>query len=126
MIEAGLPRLTGDIDLLIDPAPDNEALVFEALRILPDQAVKDLEPGDVSRFTVVRVADEVVVDLMASACGIDYGRAVGDAIFREIDGAKIPFASPATLLKMKQTYREKDIADRLFLRQLLERIGPPR
>jgi hypothetical protein len=120
VIEAGLPRLTGDIGLLIDAQSANERLVFEALRILPDQAVNDLDAGDVSRFTVVRVADEVVVDLMASACGIDYASAIQDAVFRDLDGVKIPFASPETLLKMKQTYREKDIADRLFLRQLIE------
>lgn len=106
--------------MLIDAESANERLVFEALKILPDQAVNDLDAGDVSRFTVVRVADEVVVDLMASACGIDYASAIRDAIFRDLDGVKVPFASPETLLKMKQTYREKDIADRLFLRQLIE------
>jgi hypothetical protein len=35
----------------------------------------------------------------------------------------IPFASPATLWRMKQTHREKDIPDRIFLRRLLEAQG---
>lgn len=35
----------------------------------------------------------------------------------EIDGVPIPFASPQTLWRMKQTVRDKDIPDRLFLRQ---------
>jgi len=32
---------------------------------------------------------------------------------------EIPFASAATLLRMKQTYRDKDEVDRLFLKRLL-------
>jgi hypothetical protein len=31
VIQAGFPRATGDIDLLIDPAPDNQRRVREAL-----------------------------------------------------------------------------------------------
>lgn len=119
MIEAGYPRFTVDIDLLIDPSAENERSVFEALRTLPDQAVNQLEPGDCARFATVRVADEIVVDLLSNACGVDYASAMADAVFREIDGVRIPFASPRTLWRTKQTVREKDIPDRLFLQQLL-------
>ena len=123
IIEAGFPRFTGDIDLLVDASLENEQRVFEALRSLPDKAVDQLSPGDVERFTVVRVGDEVVVDLMKSGCGVDYADAIRDAVYREIEGVKIPFASPQTLWRMKQTHREKDIPDRLFLRKLLEAQG---
>ena len=120
IIHAGFPRFTGDIDLLIDPALENEAKVFAALETLPDQAVKQLEAGDVARFTVVRVADEIVVDLLANSCGVDYREAIQEAVHAEIEGVRIPFASPRMLWKMKQTVREKDIPDRLFLRKLLQ------
>src|SRR5687768_18459785 len=53
IIEAGYPRFTGDIDLLVDASLANEALVFEALRSLPDKAVDQLSPGDIARFVVV-------------------------------------------------------------------------
>jgi len=39
------------------------------------------------------------------------------------DGVTIPFASPILLWKTKQTFREKDQIDRLFLRRLLEDRG---
>ena len=126
IIEAGYPRFTGDIDLLVDPSPENEAVVLEALRILPDKAVNELEAGDIARFIVVRVADEVVVDLMANSCGIDYTAAIRDVVYRDIGGVRIPFASPALLWRMKQTVREKDIPDRAFLRGLLELPNEPR
>jgi hypothetical protein len=123
VIEAGFPRFTQDLDLLVDVSPENEARVFEALRSLPDKAVDQLDPGDLARFTVVRVGDEIVVDLMKSGCGVDYAEAIQDAVHREINGVRIPFASPLTLWKMKQTHREQDIPDRMFLRQLLAAQG---
>lgn len=119
IIEAGYPRLTGDIDFLIDPSPENEARVFEALRILPDKAVDQLDRGDVAKFTVVRIADEVLVDLLANACGVDFATAIVDAEYKEINNVRIPFASAKTLWRTKQTVREKDIGDRIFLRQLI-------
>lgn len=122
VIEAGFPRLTGDIDLLIEASRANEALVFEALRSLPDRAVDQLEPGDVAKYTVVRIGDEIVVDLMQSSCGVTYDDAIRDVIHREVEGVRIPFASIGSLWRMKQTVREKDIPDRLFLTRLLESL----
>ena len=124
VIHAGYPRFTGDIDFLIDPAPENEARVYQALEILTDKAVRQLDPGDVARFVVCRVADDVVVDLMASAGGIGYADASAQVVMREIDGVSIPFASPLLLWRMKRhTHRAKDESDLVFLRQLLEKQG---
>jgi hypothetical protein len=125
VIEAGFSRLTTDIDLLIDPSPQNESLTFEALRSLPDKAVNQLDLGDVARYSVVRIADEVLVDLMAQACGVDYSTAIQDAVIRDVNGVTIPFASPKTLLRMKQTHRDKDIQDRAFLQQLVSELEKP-
>lgn len=124
MRAAGYDRRTMDIDLLIDADPDNEAKVYEALAHLPDRAVRELEPGEVAKYTVVRVADEIVVDLMAAAGGIDYATAAADTSLLEVSGINIPFASPRLLWKMKRsTYRDKDAPDVHFLRSLFERLG---
>jgi hypothetical protein len=128
IIRAGYPRVTGDIDLLVDAAPDNEAKVFKALEILPDKAVLQLDPGDIAKYLVVRVADEVLVDLMGSASGIEYAEAAREIVVREVDGVSIPFASPVLLWRMKRhTHRAKDQPDLLFLRQWFEANGltPP-
>jgi hypothetical protein len=115
---AGYIRDTGDLDVIIDTAPENESKVFRSLEILPDKAILHLAPGEIEKYTVVRVADEIVVDLMKSASGIDYAEASKDMIIRHVQGVPIPFASPRLLWRMKKsTYREKDRADLLFLRQ---------
>ena len=101
---------------------------FRALETLSDRAVKELDPGDVSKYLIVRVADEILVDLMASASGIDYAEASKSVVVHEIGGVPIPFASPEMLWRMKcHTRREKDAPDLLFLRKWFEAQGktPP-
>lgn len=121
---AGYDRTTMDVDLLIDSSLANEALVVAALATLPDQAILEMLPGEVATYTVVRVGDEFVVDLMESACGINYAEAAQDVEFHEIEGVRIPFASPILLWRMKiRTHREKDAADLYFLRRLLTARG---
>lgn len=128
IILAGLARTTGDVDLLIDVSSENEARVFAALATLPDGCVRELEAGDVSKYTVVRVADEILIDLMASASGIDYAEASKSVVIHEIQGVPIPFASPELLYRMKKRAgREKDRGDIYFLEQLFAAQGklPP-
>ena len=115
----GFTRNTEDIDLLIETTAANEAKVLEVLSLLPEGAAKELRPGEIADYVVVRVCDEITVDLMAKACGHDYAAARHLVTELEVDGVKIPFASPTLLWKTKQTYREKDEIDRIFLRKLL-------
>ena len=129
IIAAGLPRLTADVDLIVAVDADNEAKVFSALATLPDNAVRELHPGELQRYNVIRVADEFLVDLMGSAGGIDYEEASKQIYVRSLRGVPIPFASPSLLWRMKSiTHREKDAGDLLFLRQWFAERGeaPPK
>jgi hypothetical protein len=60
-----------------------------------------------------------VVDLMALACGIDYESASKDATSITIDGVAIRVASPATLIRTKNTPRPSDAMDRRYLEELM-------
>lgn len=121
MMQAGFVRATEDIDLLIDTSAENQQRVRRALMLLPDQAVRDVASDDVDKYSVVRIADEFVVDLMKSACGIEYEQARAFVSYVEMGGVRIPFASPELLWKMKQTRHEKDQLDLLFLKELLKK-----
>lgn len=128
IIAAGFPRFTGDLDLIVAADPENEAKVFSALSTLPDNAVSELQPGELQQYNVIRVGDEILVDLMRSAGGIDYAEAAKDVVVRELGGVPIPFASPRLLWRMKAvTHREKDAGDLVFLRQWFAERGevPP-
>jgi len=118
-----------DVDLIVAADAENEARVFDALSTLPDNAVRELRPGELQQYNLIRVADEILVDLMRSAGGIDYAEAAKDVVVRELDGVPIPFASPRLLWRMKvDTHREKDAGDPVFLRHWFAERGeePPR
>ena len=128
IIAAGFPRFTGDLDLIVAADLENEAKVFSALSTLPDNAVRELQPGELQLHNVIRVGDEILVDLMRSAGGIDYEEAAKDVVVRELDGVPIPFASTRLLWRMKAvTHRAKDAGDLVFLRQWFAERGeePP-
>ena len=128
MRAAGYNRRTMDVDLLVATDGANEARVYSALATLPDNAVRELHPGELQKYNVIRVADEILVDLMGSAAGINYAKAAQDVVLREVQGVPIPFASPRLLWRMKAgTHREKDAGDLVFLRYWFKERGeePP-
>jgi hypothetical protein len=115
VIAHGATRFTKDIDLLVDDAPDNVARVKLAMAVLADNAAAEVADNDLREFVVVRVADEILVDLMGRACGLSYADVVLDAESRQLEGVTVPVASPATLIRTKQTLRSQDAIDRAFL-----------
>ena len=119
----GLVRATEDIDLLIAKDAANQALVKKALEILPDKAIRELGDEDIARWVVVRVNDDITVDLMTEACGVDFESARVGIETETIDGVPIPFAGAELMLRLKQGSREKDAWDRSFLQQLLKSRG---
>jgi len=117
----GLVRTTKDIDLLIDPSEENVRRLKRALGTLPDNAVALIADDDVRKYRVVRVADEVVVDLMAEACGISYEEAFAAGVeHRQLSDVTIPIAKKEVLIRMKDTIRDSDKSDVGFLRDLIE------
>ena len=120
VVQHGFVRATEDIDLLVDVSPTNQDRIRSALMGLPDGAVKDMKPDDLNAYMVVRVADEIVVDLMKAANGIEYDQAISNVDWVEVQGVKIPFANLRLLWRLKQTVREKDALDRVFLKERIK------
>ena len=121
IIQAGFVRATEDIDLLVEASAENLARLRRALDDLPDHAVREMADDDLDRYVVVRVADEIVVDLMKAACGITFGEGKDLVDVVSIDDVAIPFAKPMLLWRTRQTVREKDRQDRTFLARLLDK-----
>lgn len=120
----GFVRGTKDIDLLVDASDENVRALKRALAVFPDNAVAAVADGEVRQYQVVRVADEVVIDLMQAACGIDYPAALAGGVeTRTVEGVEIPVASKELLIRMKDTVRPSDAADIAFLRLRIEEDG---
>lgn len=113
----GFVRATKDIDLLVDASVENVQRLKRAMAILPDNAIALIADDEIEKYRVVRIADEIVIDLLKTACGVDYERAAQGGIeMRIVEGVSIPIGRKELLIETKQTVRPSDAADVQFLR----------
>jgi hypothetical protein len=119
----GLVRTTEDVDILIEESEDNYRRVIDALSEMQDRAAAELSPRDLADNVVVKIADEVEVDVSRRAWKVSYTDAIATVQHVEIEKVRIPFASLQTLIASKDTYREQDRADLLRLKDLAKRNG---
>jgi predicted nucleotidyltransferase len=115
----GLVRTTEDVDILVEGSVENLAKVITALSEMEDGAAKELTPRDLLENVIVKIADEVEVDVSRSAWRISYEDAIGAALRVEIDGVNVPYVDLKTLIATKETPREQDRADVQRLKRLL-------
>jgi hypothetical protein len=114
----GMVRTTEDVDILIEPTEENCRRVLAALAKMEDGWASQLTPRDLLENVVVKIADEVEVDVSTHAWKVGYADAIGSACHTEIAGVRVPFLGLDALIASKETYRQKDQADLLFLREL--------
>ena len=113
----GYVRATGDVDILVPEDLRNHSLIIAALSELDDQAAAELTPQDFVDNVVVKIADEVEVDVSTRAWTVTYEAAVKTALIAKVGGVDIPYVDRQTLIASKQTYREQDRVD---IQRLLE------
>lgn len=117
----GMDRTTEDVDILIPEDLENHARVIAALSELEDHAAAELTVQDLVENVVVKIADEVEVDVSTRAWKVSYADAIGTALRATIDGVEVPYVDLRTLIATKETYRDQDRVDVERLRRLLER-----
>jgi hypothetical protein len=123
----GYNRFSEDVDILVNPAPENTRRWIEALARLPDGACRELA-GQEDLFQregpyAVRVNDEFTVDVMPTACGHSWDELCRYIETRRIEDEEIQVLSLAGLLLTKEGARPKDQADAQVLRAALEAIA---
>jgi len=112
----GVIRTTEDVDILIEATEENCRNVLAALSRMEDGAAKELSPRDLLENVVVKIADEVEVDVSTHAWKVSYQDAVGNALETVVDGVRVPYLGLDSLIASKDTYREKDRLDVMRLR----------
>src|SRR5438552_2003185 len=119
----GYVRATMDVDILIPEDMENHARIIAALSELEDHAATELTPQDFIDNVVVKVADEVEVDVSTRAWQVSYAEAKGSPLVRSIKGVEVPYVDLKTLIRSKSTQREQDRVDLQRLRLLEENAG---
>jgi hypothetical protein len=119
----GYNRFSEDLDILVDPAPDNTRRWIAALSTLPDGACRELAGQD-DLFQregeyAIRINDEFTIDVMPAACGHHYAELAPHIEQRELDGVTVPILGLEGLLLTKEGMRDKDRADRRVIEEAL-------
>ena len=112
----GVIRTTEDVGILIEPTEENARKVLAALSRMEDGVARELVPKDLLENVVVKIADEVEVDVSTHAWKVSYQDAIANALETVIEGVRIPYLGFDNLIASKETYREKDQLDIMRLR----------
>lgn len=73
----GYVRATMEVDILVPEDLENHARVIAALSELEDHAAAELTPQDLAENVVVKIADEVELDVSTRAWKVSYADAIG-------------------------------------------------
>ena len=119
MILNSVVRATEDVDILVADNRENFQKVIDALSLLADGAARELTPKDFEENIVIKIADEVEVDVSTRAWTVTYAEAFPNALSAEVDGVTVPYLSLPDLIRSKQTHRDQDRVDVELLRRLL-------
>lgn len=112
----GVPRGTQDLDVWIDPAPENAARAWSALATFgAPLGALGVSPEDLQRpGTVIQLGlPPDRIDVLTGISGVDaFADAWDDRVEHVVRGLRVPFLGRATLLRNKRASgRRKDLAD---------------
>jgi hypothetical protein len=91
--------------------------------VLPDRAARELEAQWFEEGEGIRLADEIVVDLVFRTCGETYETLKPFEITIDLDGVPVRTVSLEGLLRTKQSARERDVSDRQVIERALQTRG---
>ena len=115
----GFNRATEDIDLVVPFDEKNGERLIRSIGFLESsrelQAWWFSKEANAEEIQNIRVADELVIDILFAANGETYESLRPYIRHVEIAGVTIPTLDIDGLLKTKTGYREKDAIDREFL-----------
>lgn len=118
----GYHRATEDIDLLVPARAGASKKIIDALLVLADKESANLDPAWFDEGENIRLADEVVVDLIFKTCGETFETLKPHVETVELDGIPVHTLTLTGLLKTKQSARDKDVMDRLVLEKALQAL----
>ncbi len=121
----GYVRATEDIDVLVQASRENGERIIKALSFLASSKELSAEwfvPPDDGTVENIRVADDLLIDLLFSANGETYESVQPHVRELTAEGIPIRVLDIDGLMKTKTDYREKDVLDKQVLARIKEEL----
>ena len=115
----GVPRATGDLDVLVRPEPENAARVLRALRAFgaPVEQHEITEADLATPGLVYQIGlPPRRIDLLTQVSGISFDEAWADRVVVPVTDLEVSFIGRQALIANKRALgRDKDLADLVVL-----------
>ena len=109
----GVPRFTGDIDLLVMPVAENARRVLASLRDFGFDSL-NLSESDFTRIeNIIQLGvSPVRIDILTSLSGVDWEKSQANKVAGDYGGTPVYFLGKKEfILNKKSLGRKKDLAD---------------
>ena len=117
----GYPRLTLDVDILVDDNPENIRKLLNCLTRWGEGWARELKPEDFApQPGAIRVTEDFDLDIFTQMEGkaLDYFRP--RIRYAEASNVRIPYLSPEDLIFLKQnSWRDKDKLDVAAMKEII-------
>jgi hypothetical protein len=111
----GVPRATVDLDVWIDPTPENARRIWVALAAFgaPLETLQVREADFTRPEMVVQFGlPPYRIDILTGVSGVSFEEAWNERIEDQFEGVRVPFIGRAALIRNKRASgRMKDLAD---------------
>jgi hypothetical protein len=124
----GFVRATEDVDVLLKASRINGEKIIRAMSFLASSADLDpawFEPHPEGEVENIRVADDLLVDLLFAANGESFESMQPYVRELQVEGVTVLLLNIDGLLKTKTDYREKDVLDKSVLQKLRDQLQRP-
>ncbi len=112
----GIPRMSFDVDLLIDPTPENAQRVLDALREAGSETARQIDARELLEFQITIFNDRLRVDVLTRAPGITYTSARPNRMTVTYDGLPVYLISREDFILSKRAAgRPTDLEDARLL-----------
>lgn len=118
----GHVRATTDLDLLIEPSPENAERVLQGLARTGYGFAREWSARELLARPITVIGDDPAVDVFTVAWTVRYEDAVRGAASVEVEGVVIPFIGLDDLIATKRTGRLQDAADIEVLEEIKQSI----
>ncbi|MSR64452.1 MAG: hypothetical protein EXS18_01575 [Verrucomicrobiae bacterium] len=117
----GFVRSTVDVDILVEGSRENLRRMLHALGTFGQGYAKELTVEDFSfEEGSIRIAEAFDIDIFVQMREQRYEHMIGQALFVDYAGQRIPYLNARQLIELKKTSsREKDLLDVQALTNLL-------
>ena len=118
----GYPRLTVDVDILVNDSPENLRKLLDCLAGWGEGWARELKVEDFApQEGSIRVMEEFDLDIFTRMGGKSLADFRPRLRCLETSGVRIPYLAPQDLILLKEgSWREKDQLDVAAMRKLLE------